>query len=77
MRTTLEIDDDVLSLVKDIAAHRQQSIGKVISERVRASFQYKEETPLYRNGLRVIQRPPGTPPVTMEMIEKLREEIGE
>jgi hypothetical protein len=35
MRTTLDIDDDVLSALKELARLRGESIGKVVSEAVR------------------------------------------
>ena len=38
MRTTLDIDDDVLRLVKDVAAARKQTAGKVISDLAREAL---------------------------------------
>lgn len=38
MRTTLDIDDDVLAAVKDIAAARRISIGKALSDLVRRAL---------------------------------------
>ena len=38
MRTTLTIDADVLSAARDLAAHRNVSLGQVISELARRSL---------------------------------------
>lgn len=38
MRTTLAIDDDVLSAAKAIARQKNQTIGKVVSELARKSL---------------------------------------
>ncbi len=38
MRTTLDIDDDVLIAVKEIASSRKTTPGKVISELARRGF---------------------------------------
>ena len=39
MRTTLEIDDDVLQAAKEIAASRGSTAGKVLSELARRGLQ--------------------------------------
>jgi len=38
MRTTIAIDDDVLTAVKAIARQKHQTIGKVVSELARKSL---------------------------------------
>mgnify|MGYP001824803690 CR=1 FL=1 len=43
MRTTLQIDDDVLRTVKSLAAERGQSAGKVISDLVRQALRPKAD----------------------------------
>jgi len=35
MRTTLDIDDDVLTAAKQLAKHRKSTAGEVMSEMVR------------------------------------------
>ena len=39
MRTTLVIDDDILTAAKAIARQKNQTVGKVISELARRSLQ--------------------------------------
>lgn len=38
MRTTLDIDDDVLAAVKDLARRSDETAGRVLSELVRAAL---------------------------------------
>jgi hypothetical protein len=38
MRTTLEIDDDVLALAQDLAHAQRQSVGHVISDLARTAL---------------------------------------
>jgi hypothetical protein len=78
MRTTLDIDDDVLSAVKELAEMRRKTAGQLISELVRDALiprrHYKE-----RNGVPIIQRPPGTPRriVTTADVRRLQEDDHE
>ena len=38
MRTTLDIDDDVLFAAKEIAKREKKTIGQVVSEQARRAF---------------------------------------
>jgi len=74
MRTTLMVDDDVLAAARALAAQRGQSIGKVISDLARqalAPVQAAGE----RNGVPLFPLRPDARPVTMELVNKLREEL--
>jgi len=73
MRTTLDIDDDVLEIARGMAAHRRQSLGRVMSEMFRRSLQ-AGGTQKFRNGLEVIYRTGKLAPVTLEAVNKLRDE---
>jgi hypothetical protein len=74
MRTTLDIDDDVLAAAKDLAAGQKTTAGKVISDLVRKALTRPtaQTEPEYRNGLRLM--PPAEGVVTPEMIDRLRED---
>jgi hypothetical protein len=75
MRTTLDIDDDVLAIAREIATQRKLAIGKVISDAFRRNLDPQtEEQPIIKNGFRVFPKRPGAIPVTMEMVNKLRDE---
>lgn len=72
MRTTLEIDDDVLQAAKEIAASQHSTAGKVISELVRRALEPKE-TAEVRNGILLLPRR-GGPKKTMDLVNSLRDD---
>ena len=68
MRTTLEIDDDVVAAARELAAGERRSIGSVISELARRGL-----TParIESDGdLPVIRVPAGTPAITPEIVRR-------
>jgi hypothetical protein len=74
MRTTLSLDDDLLPQVKKYAESRDITVGKAVSELVRRGLHAPIQTRVV-NGFHVIELPPGSPPVTIEHIRKLEEEL--
>jgi Arc/MetJ family transcription regulator len=73
VRTTLEIDDDVLQAVKKIAAERKTVVGRVMSDLVRQALAVGEGERI-RNGVQLMpRRPKGSPPLTMELVNRLRD----
>ena len=73
MRTTLDIDEDVLLAVKSLASSRETTAGKVLSDLARQSLQPKE-TPIKRNGFTLFPIKKDGIPVTMEIVNRLRDE---
>ncbi len=74
MRTTLEIDDDILQAAKEIAASRGTSAGRVLSDLARKAMEPKR-SPRVRNGVPLLpRRPKGSPRPTMELVNRLRDE---
>jgi hypothetical protein len=74
VRTTLDIDDDVLQAAKELAANRRTSAGKVISELARRALQPKRRA-TQRNGVPLLpRRPAGSPRPTMDLVNRLRDE---
>ena len=74
MRTTLDLDEDVLQAAKEIAAARGMTAGKVLSELARKGL-----TPMragrVRNGVPLLpRRPAGAPRPTMKQVNDLRDE---
>src|SRR5262249_29872904 len=64
LRTTIAIDDDVLTAAKTIARQRNQTIGKVVSELARHSLQ-PSATGAERNGVpfcRYVGKASSSPP---------------
>jgi hypothetical protein len=70
MRTTLDIDDDVLLAAKELAAIRKATVGQVISELARQALigPPRTEKPECRNGFRLLPRTDTI--ITAEMVEK-------
>ena len=73
MRTTLDLDLDVLQAAKELAAVRGVSAGQVVSELVRKALRAPKTTRL-RNGVPLIARRAGSPPLTMAAVNALRDE---
>lgn len=73
MRTTLDLDLDVLQAAKEIGAARGLSAGQVVSELVRKALA-APKTAKVRNGVPLLTRKAGSPPLTMAAVNKLRDE---
>lgn len=74
MRTTLTIDDDVLTAAKAIAQQTHKSVGEVVSELARSSLRPPANR-RERNGILLLPvRRPGVV-VTHDMVNALRDEL--
>jgi len=72
VRTTLNIDEDVVLAARELAAGEHRSLGSVISELARRGL-----TPARvdaEDALPVIRVPAGTPPITPEMVRRALDE---
>jgi hypothetical protein len=74
MRTTLSLDDDLISQVKTYAENRDISVGKAVSELVRRGLHAPLQTRVV-NGFHVVDLPAGSPVITREHVRKLEEEL--
>lgn len=88
MRTTLDIEDDVLYAAKDIARREKKSLGQVISALARRAFAQAPDgnalpvgasarrvsEPLAAYGIQPLPRRGGV--VSNELIDRLRDEEG-
>ena len=74
MRTTLNLDDDVLELLKDYAESRSVPLGRAASELVRKGFSTPTPTRIV-NGLVVFDVPPDSPRITSERVKELESEL--
>jgi hypothetical protein len=75
MRTTLNIDDDVLAVAKQLAKARHCTVGQVISDLARQALTrspIRGEEARYRNGFRIL--PATGQIITSEMVEKWLED---
>lgn len=74
MRTTLAIDDDILAAAKALAAQQRRSVGEVISDLARRSL-HRPQGGGERNGIPLLAVRPDAPPVTLEFVNALRDEL--
>jgi hypothetical protein len=73
MRTTLNLEDEVLRKVKDYAHHRSLSLGSAVSQLVRRGLGAQGATRTV-NGLQVLDLPPDSPIVAAEHVRRLEGE---
>ena len=73
MRTTLNIDDDVLQAAKELAAVRGLTAGRVLSDLARTALAPDRPVRM-RNGVPLLPpRPSGAPRPTMKLVNDLRD----
>ena len=72
MRTTLAIDDDVLTVAKAIAQQRHTSVGKVVSDLVRRAL-HRPKAPVSRNRVPLLPVSDRKAVITLEMVNALRD----
>ena len=72
MRTTLDIDDDVLQAAKELAQARSKTAGQILSDLARIGLAPKQ-TVKVRNGVPLLPHRFGRI-VTMQMVEDLLDE---
>jgi len=85
MRTTLDIDDDILQAAKELARAEKKTAGQVLSELARKGLSQpggtagfaEDASPPYvmKNGWYVLPSRGGV--VTNEMIDKIQEELDQ
>jgi hypothetical protein len=74
VRTTIDIDDDVLQAAKELAGNRRTTAGKVISELARRALEPSGRRTV-RNGVPLLpRRGRGAPKATMDLVNRLRDE---
>ena len=75
MRTTLAIDDDVLTIAKALAARQRKTVGQVISGLARQALQPAGPPGETRNGVPLLPQRADARPVTLELVNQLRDEL--
>jgi hypothetical protein len=70
MRTTVNLDDDLLSAVRQYAENRSVSVTKAVSELVRRGINAALPIRVV-NGLKVFDLPPDSPRVTRRRVRQL------
>lgn len=77
MRTTLDIDDDILGAAKELALRTKKTAGKVISDLARRGIQQHrgKSTRKILNGFEIL--PADGRVVTPQLVQKILEEFSE
>jgi hypothetical protein len=73
MRTTLDIDDDVLEAAKELGALRRKTAGQIISEYARRAM-IPPDPCEERNGVPILRRPGPRRITTVAMVKRLQED---
>ena len=83
MRTTLQLDDDVLAAARVLARQQRTSLGAVISELARQALvapapgrSSQEKRSHHRNGLPLLPWKETGAPVDLELVNSLRDELA-
>ena len=74
MRTTLDIDEDVLQTAKELAAKRNTTAGKVLSELARRALTPIARGARKRNGVLLLPQRKRGGLVTLTIVNRLRDE---
>jgi hypothetical protein len=73
MRTTLDLDDDLLTEARHLARQQGVPLGRLISELARQSLLAKAG-PKIRNGFPLLAPKPGAPKADLRLVNELREQ---
>jgi hypothetical protein len=73
MRTTLDIEEDVLLAAKEIARQKGMTVGRVLSDLARKSLTRKSSVSK-KGGLPLFPVQPDAGVVTLELVNQLRDE---
>ena len=73
MRTTLDLEEDVLLAAKELSRQRGVSMGKVLSDLARQALS-RPESVTVRDGVPLFPVQPRAGVVTLELVNRLRDE---
>ncbi len=73
MRTTVNIDDDVLCAARELAAQRGITTGQMLSELARKALKPAGPNAELRNGVPLLPRRDKARPVTLAAVNALRD----
>ena len=75
MRTTLDIDEDVLESAKQLAASQGTTTGRVLSELARSALTPRRRSRRVRNGVPLLPPRKGERLVTPDMVKRLLDDL--
>lgn len=72
MRTTLDLEEDVLEAAKQLAKQRGKTTGQIVSELVRLALQLHTSA-RFRNGVMLFEPKPDAQPSHLKLVNNLRD----
>ena len=75
MRTTIAIDDDVLTAAKELASAQRVSLGEVVSSLIRHALRPSLVPQKTRNGIPLLPVRDASTRVTSELIKQLEQDL--
>jgi hypothetical protein len=75
MRTTLDIDDHVLAVAREMSSVLEISLGAALSELARRGISRGEQSAVGANGIPVFEVSAGAAPITNDMISQALGEL--
>ena len=75
MRTTVNLDDDVLRATKELASLTGRTMGEVLSELVREALARTDSEASVRNGVPVLEPTAEAKMVTSEDVDRLLDDL--
>jgi hypothetical protein len=76
MRTTLDIDDDVLQAAKELGELTKKTAGQILSALARRALAPAPQSKMrVRNGVPLLPSRPDAPIMTMADVNRLRDEV--
>lgn len=73
MRTTLDLDEDLILVAKQLAEQRRATMGQVVSQLMRKALE-PQGTPRVRNGVPLFTPIAGAPKPSLSLVNQLRDE---
>jgi len=75
MRTTLQLDSDVLEAARSLAKTENKSLSEVVSDLARKGLRAPTGAPR-EQGFPMFEVPPNTPSLTPELVKRALEDEG-
>ena len=74
VRTTLNIDDEILETARSLASERNVSVGSVVSELARRGLRQRTPSPARRNGFPLFAVSRDSTPLTLDRVKRHEDE---
>jgi hypothetical protein len=73
MRTTLDLDEDLILVAKQLAQQRRSTMGQIVSQLVRKALEPQQTSPV-RNGIPLFTPVAGAGKPSLSLVNRLRDE---